>query len=297
MEKVMSEEKSQTAQMKPYLIAAAALVTILVVVMLWPAADEPAPDDLTLTPSTEVAPIEVPTETVVEESEPEIFEPPQRPTPVVIGEEAEAPKALEPVVEVAQDLPLDVSDLAIKAAVIEAIRSPQMSRLLVNEGLLQKFVINVNNLANQEITLKDNLLVPPSQSFSVYNQADRVWIDRSSFQRYNPYVDAIETVSADDLLEVYQTYKPTLIEKFTEIARPGDELDDTLMRAIDELLDTPQVPVPIEVYSESVMFKFADPKIEALSEPQKQMIRMGPDNMRRLKEVLRELKTELEAKQ
>jgi len=293
----MSEEKSQIEQMKPYLIAAAALVTLLVVVMLWPSSDEPAPVTVTPVPPAEVAPIETPAEYAVEVAEPEVFEPPQRPTPVVIGEEAEAPKALEPVLEVQQELPLDVSDLAIKAAVIEAIRSPQISRLLVNEGLLQKFVINVNNLANQEITLKDNLLVPPTQSFSVYNQADRVWIDRSSFQRYSPYIDAIETVSADDLLEVYQSYKPTLVEKFAEIARPGDELDDTLMRAINELLNTPLVPVPIEVYSESVMFKFADPKIEALSEPQKQMIRMGPDNMRRLKDVLRELKAELEANQ
>jgi hypothetical protein len=240
---------------------------------------------------------EAPPEPEAEASEPELFEPPQRPAEVIIGEETEAPQPLEPVVEVEQDVPLDVSDLAIKAAVVQAIRSPQISRLLVDDGLLQKFVINVNNLANEEITLKDNVLVAPTQSFSVYNQADRVWIDRSSFQRYNPYVDAIESVSVDDLLEVYETYKPTLIEKFAEIARPGDELDETLMRAIDELLDTPLVPVPIEVYSESVMYKFADPKIEALSEPQKQMIRMGPDNMRRLKDVLRDLKAELEAKQ
>lgn len=292
----MSEEKSQVQQMKPYLIAAAALIVLLVIVMLWPAADEPAPvqpEPVAVTPSMP----EAPPEPEAELPEPELFEPPQRPAEVVIGEETEAPQPLEPVVEVEQDLPLDVSDVAIKAAVVQAIRSPQISRLLVDDGLLQKFVINVNNLANEEITLKDNVLVAPTQSFSVYNQADRVWIDRSSFQRYNPYVDAIESVSVDDLLEVYETYKPTLIEKFAEIARPGDELDETLMRAIDELLDTPLVPVPIEVYSESVMYKFADPKIEALSEPQKQMIRMGPDNMRRLKDVLRDLKAELEAKQ
>lgn len=292
----MSEEKSQVQQMKPYLIAAAALIVLLVIVMLWPSADETVPvqgEPVAVTPSMP----EAPAEPVAEASEPELFEPPQRPTEVVIGEEAEAPQIIEPVVEVEQDIPLDISDLAIKTAIVEAIRSPQISRLLVDEGLMQKFVINVNNLANNEITLKDNVLVAPTQSFSVYNQADRVWIDRSSFQRYNPYVDAIKTVSVDDLLEVYETYKPTLLEKFTEIARPGDELDETLMRAIDELLDTPLVPVPIEVYSESVMYKFADPKIEALSEPQKQMIRMGPDNMRRLKDVLRELKAELEARQ
>jgi hypothetical protein len=230
------------------------------------------------------------------EVEPEVFTPPERPTAVVIGEEEAEPEVLEPVVEEPEPMPLDMSDLAVKAAVVGAIRSEQITRLLVDEALLQKFVINVNNLANQEITLKDNLVVPPQRGFSVYKQADRIWIDRSSFQRYTPYVDAIETADAEELVNIYERYKPTLTEKFTEIARPGDELDETLIRAIDELLDTPSVPVPIEVYSDSVMYKFADAKIEALSEPQKQMIRMGPDNMRRMKDVLRDVKDVLESR-
>jgi hypothetical protein len=291
----MSEEKSQVQQMKPYLIAAGALIVVLVVVLLWPSADEQEVVVVEPIPAPVVAPVEE----LVEEPtpEPQVFEPPQLPTSVVIGEEEAPPETLEPVVEEVVEEPLDVSDVAVKSALVGAIRSPQISRLLVNEGLLQKFVINVNNLANEEITLKDNLLVAPSGGFNVYNQADRIWIDRSSFQRYNPYVDALETVDTDELLAVYESYKPMLVEKFAEIARPGDELDETMIRAIDELLDTPLVPVPIEVYSDSVMYKFADPRVEALSEPQKQMIRMGPDNMRRLKDVLRDVKEALEAKQ
>nr|WP_136250801.1 DUF3014 domain-containing protein [Ningiella ruwaisensis] len=294
----MSETPSQFQQMRPYLIVAGVLVILVLVVMLWPSSEDPLETRPVPVPTQEV---ELPTmdEQALEEqnNETEVFEAPQIPSEVVIGEEEQNVEMLEPIIEDAEDVVLDMSDVAVKAAVMEAIKSPELTKLLVDEALLQKFVINVNNLANEEITIKDNLFTPPDRGFSVYTQADKMWIDRTSFQRYSPYIDAIEESDTEALLNVYDSYKPTLEEKFAEIARPGESLDETVIKAINELLDTPQVPVPIEVYSDSVMYKFADPKLESLSEPQKQMIRMGPDNMRRLKDILRDVKAELEARQ
>lgn len=294
----MSEDKNQMQQMKPYIIVAAVLFVLLAVLMLWPSGDKP--NDT----SPEIVLNAEPDSSVLSEAnvnnepmETDLFEPPKMPSEVVIGDESAVVNVLEPIIEEVEQVSLDVSDAAVKAAIIEAIRSPAISRFLVSESLLQKFVINANNLANQEITLKDNLLVAPDREFGVYQQADKIWIDRASFQRYTPYVDAIESVDTDALLSAYESYKPSLTEKFAEISRPGDNLDQTLIRAIDELLNTPLVPVPIEVISETVMYKFADPKLEGLSGPQKQMVRMGPDNMRRLKVVLREVKAELESRQ
>lgn len=300
----MSEENSQLQQMKPYLIVAGVLFVLLIVVVFWPAKDEPIEVTVPQVPVTDIVEQSALETEQSDTAEPEVFEPPQMPTEVVIGEESEAVEDIEPVVEApiieTDDLELDeldLSDIAVRASVIQAVRSPDFSRYLVGDALLQKFVINVNNLANEELTLKDNLVRPPSREFATYQQADKLWIDRSSFQRYTPYVDALETLDADELLTAYEAYKPALSEKFAEISRPGESLDQSVIRAIDTLLDTPQVQVPIEVVSESVMYKFADPKLEALPGPQKQMIRMGPDNMRRLKDVLRDVKSELEARQ
>jgi hypothetical protein len=41
------------------------------------------------------------------------------------------------------------------------------------------------------------------------------------------------------------------------------------------------------------MFKFKDEKLESLSAPQKQLIRTGPENTRRIKDVLRNLQDAL----
>jgi hypothetical protein len=100
-------------------------------------------------------------------------------------------------------------------------------------------------------------------------------------------------MSTDDLIEIMNTYRPTLEAKFAEISAPNTTFNSALIKAIDELLDTPIVPLPIEVYSDSVMFKFKDDKLESLSAPQKQLIRTGPENTRRIKDVLRNLQDAL----
>jgi hypothetical protein len=38
------------------------------------------------------------------------------------------------------------------------------------------------------------------------------------------------------------------------------------------------------------MYKYKDERLEALSGPQKQLLRTGPENMRRIKAKLREIK-------
>ena len=52
--------------------------------------------------------------------------------------------------------------------------------------------------------------------------------------------------------------------------------------------------MPVEVYSDSVMYKYTDERLENLDGPQKQLLRTGPDNMRRIKAKLREIKALIE---
>jgi hypothetical protein len=295
-EKFMSNENepTQLQEMKPYFIVAGVLFAILLAVIFWPSQDSAQEDSTAAIAPVVVAPA-IPTDInagIDDMVAPDVFEAPPKPTEVEIWPNMEVDE-LE-VQEIAVDIPLDVSDAAVKASLMAVASSPTFARLLVNERLIEKFVINVHNLANAELSPKDALVVVPVQKFSTYEQADRTWIDNASFQRYNTYVDALESVDNDDLLSVFDNYEASIKEKFAEISRPGQNFDSALIDAIDTLLDTPQVPVPIEVYSDSVMFKFKDERLESLSGPQKQLLRTGPENMRRIKDILRSIQQTLE---
>jgi hypothetical protein len=277
-------ESSEKKSLGPHIIIVGILLIVILAVVFWPSEEEPEP---VITPEPEMTEPEV-----TAPNEPEVFEPTQ-PAPTV---ELEEKDDVEPLPEPVEPEPLDTSDPAVKASLIESSSADEeiVNRMLVNEGLIQRFVVSVTNLANDEMAPNHQLLTPPEQNFRVYSQAGKQWIDAASYKRYTPYVDMLESFDNEALLNIYGIYKDDIQAKFAEIGDPDQDFDSVLLDAIDQLLDTPEVPVPVEVYTDSVAYKYADDRLESLNEPQKQLLRTGPDNMRRIKAKLRELKVLVE---
>ncbi|MFZ8199724.1 DUF3014 domain-containing protein [Alteromonas portus] len=279
-------ESSEKKSLGPHFIIVGILLIVILAVVFWPSDEEPEP---VITPEPEVTEPEV-----TAPEEPEVFEPTQ-PAPTVELEEKDEVEPLPEPVEPDPE-PLDTSDPAVKASLIESSSADKevVNRMLVNEGLIQRFVVSVANLANDEMAPNHQLLTPPEQNFRVYSQAGKQWIDAASYKRYTPYVDMLESFNNEALLNIYGVYKDDIQAKYSEIGNPDQDFNSVLLDAIDQLLDTPEVPVPVEVYTDSVAYKYADDRLENLNEPQKQLLRTGPDNMRRIKAKLRELKALVE---
>lgn len=279
---IMSET-SENRSFTPYLIIAAVLLVGVLAVAFWPSQEAPPvePEPVVALPEPEPEP------------EPEVFTP-APPPPVLELEATDTVDDLPEPMEIEPE-PLDTSDIAVRSALMDISGGEQeeANRILVNDSLLQRFVVTTTNLADHEMAPNHQLLTPPQQSFRVYSQAGKQWIDAASYKRYTPYVNLLEGFDTDALLALYQTYKQDIQAKYDEIGDPGRDFDRVFVQAIDHLLDTPEVPVPVEVYTDSVMYKYADERLQNLDEPQKQLLRTGPDNMRRIKAKLRELKVQL----
>lgn len=283
---VNMSESSEKKSLGPHFIIVGVLLIVILAVVFWPSDKEA---EVVEAPEPEVVqPEETPT------IEPEVFET----QPVAPTVELEEKDEVEPLPEVIDEKPepLDSSDPAIKSSLIKSSSADEdtVNRMLVDEGLLQRFVVSATNLANNEMAPNHQLLTPPEQSFRVYSQAGKQWIDAASYKRYTPYVDMLESFDNEALLNVYAIYKGDIQAKYAEIGNPDQDFNEVLLDAIDQLLDTPEVPVPVEVYTDSVAYKYADERLENLNEPQKQLLRTGPDNMRRIKAKLRELKVLVE---
>ncbi len=278
----MSENSEQKSWL-PYVIIGV-VVIVLLAVLLWPSS-EPAPE-----PAKPIEPPAIAQPETIEPEATDVFEAAPTPEPVEIDPNQD----IEPMPESAPEPePLDISDTAVKAALETIASSPMLSRLMVNDGLLQRFVVTTTNLADDDMAPNHRLLTPPDQEFRVYTQADREWIDSASYKRYTPYVDVLESMSNEDLIELYTTYLDEIQAKYAEIGDPDQSFTEVMITAIDTLLDTPEVKMPVEVFTDSVMYKYADERLESLSAPQKQLLRTGPDNMRRIKAKLRELREAL----
>lgn len=286
----MSSHEAEQRNITPHIIIAAVLVLIIVVVLVWPADEPEPPQPVAIEPP--VTQPEVTPEAEVT-AEVDTFEPVPMPQEVVI-EPIENPEPQERLAQAEPDIIVDTSDAAITSALLEIANTPVVGRMLVNDSLLQRFVVTVTNMADEDVAPNHQLVVPPTQSFRVYQQAGREWIDAASYKRYTPYVDALESMDNEKLLALYNRYLPDIQSAFEEIAPPNQAFSEVFVEAIDVLLNTPEIPTPVEVYRDSVMYKYKDERIEELSLPQKQLLRLGPDNMRRVKAKLRDLKASLE---
>jgi hypothetical protein len=264
----MSEESKKS--LVPHFTIGAIVLAIILAIVLWPS--EPEPVIVVPAPPVIVEPVieEQPTilipEPIVEQPEPEIIPEPE---------------------------PLDISDGTVKTKLLTLSDYEAFARLLINDALLERFVIMTNTLAEEGIAANNRILVKPEKPFRTYRQADKEWIDPASFKRYAPYVEVLESLETASLLQLYREYKPAIEKIFSEIGSPSDNFEEKLEEAIDVLLDTPEVPFPVEVYTDSVMYKFKDSQLERLIAPQKQLLRTGPENMRRIKAKLREIKETL----
>lgn len=275
----MSETNDQPKSFTTHIILAVLVILIVAGLYFW-LSEKPAPEPVSVPIPEPIVqePIEVEPEPIVEEP---VFE------PQVVEQEPVLEEPLPP------PEPIVFDDATVKTSVLGLTNYEAAASLLVNDDLLQRFVVLTDNMANGNVAPQHQLLVAPSQSFRVYQQAGKHWIDAASYKRYTKYVDSFDEMDTEMLVQLYNKYKPEISEHYAEIGDPDDDFNFVIVDAINHLLDTPEVPVPVEVYSDSVMYKFSDARLEALSAPQKHLLRTGPENMRRIKAKLREIRKAL----
>jgi hypothetical protein len=145
--------------------------------------------------------------------------------------------------------------------------------------------------------MKVRSMQPVRGAFQVVHDGDAITIAAGNAARYTPYVQMLEKVDAKQLAGVYLRFYPLFQQAYEELGYPKAYFNDRLVGAIDHLLVTPEVAGPLLLKQPKVLYEFADPQLEALSAGQKAMIRMGPDNARRVKAKLRVLRSEVAAKQ
>lgn len=74
---------------------------------------------------------------------------------------------------------------------------------------------------------------------------------------------------------------------------PGRSLEQSLAQAIGRLTRVEVPRGPVELTPKGALYAYADPRLEALGAAEKHLLRMGPDNMRKVQAKLSELSAAL----
>jgi Protein of unknown function (DUF3014) len=186
--------------------------------------------------------------------------------------------------------PLDDSDTYVRDLVNKLSSNPQIMAWLATKGLIRNFALVVTNIADGVTPAPQLGVVRPKATFGVLQQGDQITLDPRSYARYDALADAIASLDPAGSARLYETLKPRIEEAYSDLGFPNTPFDRTLERAIVMLLETPTVTDPVKLEAAgAASYAFADPDLETLPEARRQLLRMGPRNVAKVRTALRAL--------
>ncbi len=220
--------------------------------------------------------------------------PSQEPTPgaeVVTTPEVPEAEPVGPEPEEAMDLPLlDESDALVRTLVGALSSRPELAQWLTNDELIRMFVVVVDNIAEGVSPAKHLPFLKPKEKFKAVYDSGSFYVNPRSYDRYNLVAEIVSSINARRGAEFYRNLKPLIQEAYKEMGYPDTDFDMTFSRAIDHLLMTPVPDGYAELIGETVAYSYVDDRFEKLTSAQKQLLRMGPQNVQKIQRKLTELK-------
>lgn len=166
-------------------------------------------------------------------------------------------------------------------------------RWLSAEDLVRRFVSATNAVAEGQSPRTQLSFLAPAGGFRINRQAGRMVVAPESYARFDGIARAVASVNAQGVQRVYQELKPFLDAAHAEIAPPGRTLEQALAQAIGRLNGVAVPTGTVEVVPKGALYAYADPRLEALGGAEKHLLRMGPDNMRKVQAKLSEIASAL----
>jgi len=189
------------------------------------------------------------------------------------------------------DLPqLDASDPFIRNLAQALSANPEWAKWLVGERLVRQMTASIDNVAEGRSPNPHLAFLAPKGDFRARVQGkSTTTIDPASYRRYDLAADVVASLDAKGCAKLYEDIRPLFQDAYRDLGYPDRSFEQTLAKAIQLLLATPDPVGEVEVREAVKSWKLSDPALESLAPAQKQLLRMGPDNVRKVKQKLREI--------
>jgi hypothetical protein len=290
----MALQKSGSSKL---LIASASLVAVaLIFGVLYKTGNLSQQDDFEL---MGVIPEQIIVENTATEMEAPTAEIPQTQTILTASKleasvKSEQPAMVETAKPITPSLPdLDASDPLIRDLVQEKQSSQGLSEWLKLDDLIRRSASFMDGLARGSVSEKIFPLGSPEGSFTTHRQDNMIWLNAGNYERYNSVIRILLSIDMPMMAQFFHRVRPLLETAFAELGYRPRQMDGIILQTIDNILTTPVIVEPLKLTRESVTYKFADPDLEGLMPLQKQLLRAGPENTRRIQQQAKALKEAL----
>jgi hypothetical protein len=184
---------------------------------------------------------------------------------------------------------LDESDELIRKLVGELSSHPELAAWLMTDDVIRKFVAAVDNIASGHSPRPQIDFFKPQGNFQVAEEGGDYFIDPESYKRYGIVTEVFLSLDTKGCVTLYKQLQPAIQEAYQDLGYPDRDFHTTVKKAIGELLKTPVLEENIQVDKEVITYRMLDSELESLSQAQKHLLRLGPENVRKIQTKLRNI--------
>ncbi len=274
----MNREPKKTGSNNLVFIAGTLIAAVIIVAVLFKAQNQTQQDPELIAIPEPVAEVVIPAPVVPEAVIPEAVELQPEPETSSVSTPPALPK-------------LDNSDDFIRERLLLINDKKEFSRWIKTDDLLRRTASYADGLSNGVLLSKIFPLTAPEGKFATHSSDGSIWLNAGNYERYDRSINTITSLPIDSMAKMFHFARPLLEDAFSEMGYNPRQMDGIILQAIDVILATPIVAEPIRLSRDSVVYKFADPALESLLPLQKQLLRTGPENTKRIQqqaEALRE---------
>ncbi len=188
---------------------------------------------------------------------------------------------------------LDSSDSLVRDIVSQHQSSEGLSNWLSLDDLIRRSASFMDGLARGSISEKIFPLGSPEGTFTTHRQGDVIWLNAGNYERYDDVISILLKIDMEKMAQFFHKVRPLLESAFAELGYRPRQMDGIILQTIDNILTTPLIVEPLKLTRDSVAYKFADPELESLMPLQKQLLRAGPENTRRIQQQAKVLRQAL----
>ena len=221
-----------------------------------------------------------------------VMQPKQEKSRIVSQEETSAtkPEEVKPEENIpAIEVNLNESDPLVRKLAETLSANPTFARWLVSDSLIRRFVTTVDLIDTDDTIRRPLDFILITGNFTVREEDGRIFLDPKSYQRYDRFTDVILSIDSEGCAKLYKQLRLPIQQAYRELGYPDEDFNIALEKAIRKLLATPIVEDRIYLEKGILTYRMVDPNLQNLSPAQKHLLRMGPENVRRIQTKLKEI--------
>lgn len=187
---------------------------------------------------------------------------------------------------------LNSSDEFVRETLLST-QSSKVAEWLKSDDLIRRSASFMDGLARGNLSEKVFPLGVAEGKFTTHRQDGKIWLNAGNYERYNTVVDILLSIDMKKMANFFHKVRPLLELAFSELGYRPRQMDGIILQTIDNILAAPIIVEPLALSRDSVVYKFADQQLEELMPLQKQLLRAGPENTRRIQQQAKALREAL----